>query len=434
MKKYGWLVWTKERSWRFYMPSLSGERMSEQHITFGSNQMPIPITNQSIQPGELGFPVHLRVSRRGTWRLSPLIGIVTSKQLNKPGFRGNKENFRDIIETGRRMGVPVFVFTPDDINEKSAYTLGFTRHPAFSRWIRLVFPRPHVVYNRIPDREAEQRQPEQQTLRFLQSHPDIELFNPHFFNKRELFRWFTRDRALKSFVPRTESWGSQERFSQFLQRFETLYIKPAQGKAGKGIMQIKKEGGGYRLTYVTGKASELKHYRTNHLETLYKKINSLTKERPYLLQQGVHLVRYQGRPFDLRMLVQKNGSGRWDVTGLGIRVAGANGITTHVPRGGSIGKPGDIFPRVFASRAKDVYKRALDLAVLAAEGIERQSGLHLGEISIDLGIDRDLNMWLFEANAKPMKFDEPLIRKRSLERIIEYATFLAEGREPGGHP
>ena len=83
---------------------------------------------------------------------------------------------------------------------------------------------------------------------------------------------------------------------------------------------------------------------------------------------------------------------------------------------------------MFGSHAKSVYERAAKLAIAVAKGIERQSDQQLGEISIDLGIDRRLNMWVFEANAKPMKFDEPRIRKRSLERLSEYACYLYEGR------
>lgn len=437
MQRYGWLVWTKERTWRFYMPH-TDRAPDRKQLTLGSTRIPVPITHQTIQPGEFGFPVHLRTSGDGSWHLPPLIGIITSKHHQQPSFRGNRANFRDIIETGRRMGVLVFVFIPEGFHKTSPYTVGYSRHPAHKQWIRLVFPHPDVVYNRIPDRESEQRSPERQALRFFLSSPHIHMFNPHFFDKQELFRWLANDRVLRSCLPATAAWGptgSKEKLIHYVRHYDTVYIKPTRGKAGKGIMRIKKDTDHYHLTYVTGKASELIQFRTRQIKTLYLKINHLVNGQPYMIQQGVSLSRYQGRPFDCRLLVQKNGHGRWGVTGLGIRVAGARGITTHVPRGGTIGKPADIFPRVFGSRAKSVYEQATELAVAVARGIERQSGKKWGEVSIDLGIDRNLNMWVFEANAKPMKFDEPLIRKRSLERLIAYATYLTEGREPSiDHP
>ncbi|MNE78462.1 hypothetical protein D3C80_1748710 [compost metagenome] len=46
-------------------------------------------------------------------------------------------------------------------------------------------------------------------------------------------------------------------------------------------------------------------------------------------------------------------------------------------------------------------------------------------MSMDLGIDTEGSMWFFEANAKPMKFDEPHIRKKSLERIFQFSHYLS---------
>jgi hypothetical protein len=52
----------------------------------------------------------------------------------------------------------------------------------------------------------------------------------------------------------------------------------------------------------------------------------------------------------------------------------------------------------------------------------------LGEMSLDLGVDTAGQMWFFEANSRPMKFDEPDIRKKSLERIVQYSQFLIRQR------
>lgn len=49
----------------------------------------------------------------------------------------------------------------------------------------------------------------------------------------------------------------------------------------------------------------------------------------------------------------------------------------------------------------------------------------LGEMSMDLGVDENGGLWFFEANSRPMKFDEPAIRKLSLERIFHYGQHLA---------
>jgi hypothetical protein len=65
---------------------------------------------------------------------------------------------------------------------------------------------------------------------------------------------------------------------------------------------------------------------------------------------------------------------------------------------------------------------------MIARQIERGAGHSLAEMSMDLGVDQEGGIWFFEANAKPMKFDEPDIRRRSLDRIFQYGQYLLKTR------
>lgn len=465
-KKLERLVWTREQTWYVYVPHRTQSARSEERarersklsnrnkqnhlskpsrennqavnrpvtVTFGAGGDQLATSSRLPFPDELIFPVQpLRVSVND-WRVSPLIGILTSTYHSKPGFRGNKANFSDIVQTGRRMGVLVFVFTPEGVDENTAQIEGYTHHPNGNQWVRCTFPWPHVVYNRIPDRLSEQRSAEQQALQLFSASSKTRLFNPSFFDKQRLVQWSEDDAFLQRYVPHTCEWGSEQTLADMLRQYPLVYVKPAHGHAGVGIMQVQQKGTQYRLTVVTGNAKQLKRYRTTSLKTLYKQIDALSRGKRYMIQQGIVLLRYDGCPFDLRALVQKNGNGQWTVTGVGIRIADAHGITTHVPRGGRIGAVKHVLPRVFGTAARSVYEQAVTTSVLIAERIEQQSGQMLGEMSLDLGLDLERRFWLFEANAKPMKFDEPHIRKRSLERLIQYADYLAKRGETVGHP
>jgi hypothetical protein len=76
-------------------------------------------------------------------------------------------------------------------------------------------------------------------------------------------------------------------------------------------------------------------------------------------------------------------------------------------------------------RAASILKCVPTTALLIARQIERASDSMLGEMSMDLGVDENGGLWFFEANSRPMKFDEPAIRKLSLERIFHYGQHLA---------
>lgn len=70
-------------------------------------------------------------------------------------------------------------------------------------------------------------------------------------------------------------------------------------------------------------------------------------------------------------------------------------------------------------------KKLNEIAVDLTKHIENCSGYSLGEMSLDLGIDENNNLWFFEANSKPMKFDEPYIRHTSLIRLLQYFSDLS---------
>ena len=168
-------------------------------------------------------------------------------------------------------------------------------------------------------------------------------------------------------------------------------------------------------------------YKFKTAKGLKNKLRLLIGNEQYIAQQGISLPRYQKRPFDLRVLVQKNGKGRWSITGIGARVAGSRSITTHVPRGGTIEDPQMLLQHVFGvDTAAIILRQASKTALTIAKQIEKGQRTRLGEMSMDLGVDAQGHLWFFEANAKPMKFDEPHIREKSLENTVLYCKFLAK--------
>jgi hypothetical protein len=213
--------------------------------------------------------------------------------------------------------------------------------------------------------------------------------------------------------------------------YTLVYLKPIRGKAGKGIMKIdyipSRIEGPYQLHIQYMRKSRITLHR--YLPELWMKLKQHIGKEEYIVQQGIQLAKYHNRAFDLRVLVQKNAKGIWSLTGIGARVAGSLSITTHVPRGGSIDEPEKLLNLAFGSKTGKQIMRRVKLASHAiARQIENASKHTMGEMSLDLGVDTSGQIWFFEANSRPMKFDEPEIRKKSLERIIQYSEYLTQLR------
>lgn len=359
---------------------------------------------------------------------APVVAILTYRDESRV-FRGNRDNFLDLLKTAKEEGVTAYIVSQDDLHLAARTIQGFTYSPSKKKWVRGEKPFPQVVYNRIPYRKFEQLPEVQQLIQSCLDHPHIRFFNPSFFSKWSLFEWISGSRATRRHAPETVKLSGLPEFTRMARSHRELYLKPVKGKAGRGIMKAQRlvgkqaQHGAYRLTCQSEGGTATTSHDT--IAKLYEAVRRETNGKEYIVQQGISLAKAGGRPFDLRALVQKNSRGEWRVSGIGARVAGKSSITTHVPRGGSIDNPTRLLENVFgASAAKSILREAKETALILAAQIEKGSGHTLGEMSMDLGVDKTGKLWFFEANSKPMKFDEPHIRKMSLRRLVRYWKYL----------
>ncbi|MCQ6558567.1 YheC/YheD family endospore coat-associated protein [Paenibacillus mendelii] len=355
----------------------------------------------------------------------PVLAILTIED-DIQLFRGNRSNYADLIRIGREHGFLVYVLTVKQLKLKRKLLEGYTYEEQTDTWSLQQFPFPDLIYNRIPLREDEFLPNVRQKIAACMRSPRVHLFNPKFFNKWSLFKWLRQSRITRPYIPTTQRMLTREGLANMLRKHTFLYLKPVSGKAGRGIMTIKvhpERSLPFMLKIQADKKSL--SYNCGSIQKLWVRVKKECGGERYIAQQGIMLAAYHDRRFDLRALVQKNQRGLWDLSGLGARVAGSRSITTHVPRGGSIEDPEKLLVSAFGQdEARKLLVKARSTTLLIAKQIERGSGYTLAEMSMDLGVDQHGNLWFFEANAKPMKFDEPDIRKLSLDRIFHYGRYL----------
>jgi hypothetical protein len=357
----------------------------------------------------------------------PVIAILTVAGKSRD-FRGNKRNFIDIIRIGSELGADVYVVTTSELKLTGESLLAHCYDVKAKKWARKRVPPPQVIYNRVPYRRLEMLPEVQQVIQTCLKSRKVRLFNPSFFNKWSLFQWLSQAPDTRVYIPATRQMTDLRQLDRLLREHDIVYLKPVKGKAGKGIMRIERSYAQGRTKYVL-RIQNVSLSRNAVFSSLVEMWPHLLAEmgtKEYIAQQGIRLARFNKRPYDLRTLVQKTGKGNWSVSGIGARVAGKTSITTHVPRGGSINEPVRVLSSVFGqAEAGRILERVKNATLRIASRIERSSGHTYGEMSMDLGVDTDGRIWFFEANSKPMKFDEPDIRRKSLERIIRYSIYLA---------
>ncbi|MGB8000343.1 MAG: YheC/YheD family protein [Anaerobacillus sp.] len=336
--------------------------------------------------------------------IRPLVGILAgSNPIHH--FSGNAAIFKAIQNEIITSGGLSFVFTADDIRQ--SYIDGYLFDQETNKWTGYRFPYPNIVYNRIPDRQEEQTKKIAVLFQRL-SQQGIPYFNRSFFQKLDIISQLSTHHRLTMNVPPTDELSSFS-LEEYLKRYESVFCKPSSGSKGRGIFKIKNTGTGYRFI----DHETILHF-TSH-EKLTEHITPMLYEK-YIIQQEIKRDTYQGYPYDFRILIQKPFDA-WQVTGIGIRAAQRDSLTTHVPRGGRI------IPYHKVANYKDTETLTL-LAISTAELLEQQT--MMAECSLDIGKDMDGHFWIFEANSKPMRFDEPSIYHASIRSLIStFRTFSA---------
>ncbi|MBB6733528.1 YheC/YheD family protein [Cohnella zeiphila] len=366
-------------------------------------------------------------------QLGPLIGILTdsSAQSAESPFGSRTSFIKQLLQLGQKKAY-FFAFTPRDINWQNETVHGWFLDGG-GGWARRVVPLPDVVYNRLPSRRAEVGSA-MTALRERFVRRKIPFFNWSFFNKSDVYTLLDKDPDGLRHLPESVNNPTSEKIKELLEKHHFLYYKPTGGSLGNGI---------YRLTYHPNRGY-FARYRRNGTNVLlrFTKFSSLMKMlrarhgshlSGYVVQQGIRLIEIDNCPIDFRFHMHKDGSNNWVVAGIGAKKAGRGSVTTHIKNGGSLMTPETALGRAFGDRASEVLSEAKQVAIRLSEAIERNYSHTLGELGLDIGIDRDGDVWMFEANAKPGRsiFKHPALKaqgRASLEYILDHCLYLSKFR------
>jgi glutathione synthase/RimK-type ligase-like ATP-grasp enzyme len=212
---------------------------------------------------------------------------------------------------------------------------------------------------------------------------------------------------------------SKKSLRTMLQRYARVYVKPDHGARGIGVMRVSVLQGKYTLRY----EFETREFR--EFEQLYEALRKRIKQR-YLVQQGVDVLRRDGRPFDFRIMVQRRHRGdKWKCTGIAGRVAAKGKIVSNGSQGGTIYSARALLvPFVATKRYTQLLAEMYRVTIAAAETLSKQYP-HLLELGIDLALSRgNYHPWILEVNTLPevCPFTK-LPDKAMLHRILAYGKY-----------
>ncbi|QAY65101.1 YheC/YheD family protein [Paenibacillus protaetiae] len=361
----------------------------------------------------------------------PVLGILTL-YLNDQGTLEEKSVYAKMISSGRKLGLTIFVFTPDDVDFKQNKINALFYSPETRKWTRKWTGFPHMIY----DRCRIQKSPRFERLReFRSKYGHLTFLNRPLRNKWTVHRTLSKDSRFRGYLPATRLAASVSDVSDMLRKHSLLFLKPINGTGGRGILQIERKKDGKVLLQGRNQARKIIQPIKVTQQGLGRFLESWNlKTVSHIVQQGLHLKLPNGRVHDYRMLVQKDRSGEWKFTGCAGRVGPLRSVTSNLHGGGqAIGMTELLTQWVGAEKAAAVRQEAEQFGIDVAKYLEQSFGA-LCELALDLAIDRSGHIWLLEVNPKPARevfaqAGEKETYRKAIIRPLEYALYVYERKK-----
>lgn len=303
----------------------------------------------------------------------------------------------EIARSAKAFGIECFRFIPSQISPHTQLVHGKRFNHKHNQWVEDEFPIPSILYDRCFYGDDEHSKRCLPIVSWLKSRNDITFLGYGLPNKLELYDSL-KNTVLSPYLPPTLPVSDTEMILKELDVRKKVILKPINGAQGHGIYYVKKNDKTFHVK--TEKQQRIISRIFPNKVKLLKWLKPLINTRKYLLQPYLELFNYELRPFDIRILLQKDEQGVWVERGRGIRFGSTGGILSNLSAGGTA----TAFPKWAASlpsASAEYICSELDDILRKLPVLLEDKFLPLFEIGVDIGIARNGSIWILDLNSKP---------------------------------
>ncbi|MEK5419064.1 YheC/YheD family endospore coat-associated protein [Paenibacillus sp. FSL L8-0708] len=351
-----------------------------------------------------------------------LVGILLNADMHRgvPRLKTGQESLSNYEEAAAAYGlVPCFLKLADidtDTGFSAAYIKGVNGYKS------VVVPTPAVIHNRaIYSKNSTGMQ------RLLKHYPLI--FNTcNRYGKDEIHQLLEKNTELREYLPVTTRVSG---LKEMMNLYPDLILKPCRGSIGNGVMRLVRKGAQrWTLSYLSPSMQRWRSIPVNQA-ALPQALRARLTSVPYLVQERIPLAEIGGRPFDLRVTVQRGWGGDWQVTGLFAKLAAPGGFVSNIARGGEALSSSLALEKAFSRSTAAHIRMSVEILSLAIARCLEQDLPGLADIGLDIGITKDGRLFFIECNGRDQRYGFHKaglteIWKDSYRRPMGYARFLIE--------
>lgn len=367
-----------------------------------------------------------------------MVGILAYRHARQRRMWGEQTSYLAVVlQEAAELGVGAFLFGPQDVDLPKGRVRAWVRRGG--RWHSYRTRLPAIVYDRFFLRREPGAGRHLARYRQLKRSRRLQFLSPDLPDKWVVHKILGRTENFRPHLPRAVLYKSPQQISACLDQWGGAVLKPVRGQKGLGIWFVRplsrqriEVAGGTGARRRLGRA-QLGQWGAKHL-------------RPgrFMVQEYLDLTDADGRPQDVRVLVQRDQGGQEVVTGMGARRGRAGTLVANLHRGGR-GMPVNAAISVVVPPARELAAAApsattgngeltgneIPLALVASQAFSLL-GAALGpwaELAIDLGVDAAGRIWFIEANSRPGRIIFRRIgdfagRRRAIQLPLLYARYI----------
>jgi hypothetical protein len=352
-----------------------------------------------------------------------VVGILLNANMHEgvPRLKTGQESLSNYEEAAAAYGLLPCFLKLADIDTDSGFSAAYIK--GIHGYKSVVVPTPEVIHNRAI---YSQNNPEMNRL--LQHHPMV--YNTcNRYGKDEIHDLLEESEELRKFLPTTTTGLSGLR--EMINLYPDLILKPCRGSVGNGVMRLVRSGTKrWTLRYLSPSTRRWRSISVDQA-ALPRTLRARFATVPYLVQERIPLAEIGGRPFDLRVTVQRGWGGNWQVTGLFAKLAAPGGFVSNIARGGEALSATLVLEKAFSGETAANIRMSVGTLSLAIARCLEKDLPGLADIGLDIGITTDGRIFFIECNGRDQRYGFHKAGltetwKDSYRKPMGYARFLLE--------
>ncbi len=306
--------------------------------------------------------------------------------------------------------VNFYFFSPELVNLNDRSILAWVYENG--KWVQKRRHFPDVIYNASPSMTEKQEEIVEELSK------GIPITSHSIGDKLDAYQKIKDAKMFAHYlIPSIDILQSQD-VSRFLNQYSNIVLKPLNGHKGHNIVYVQRN----KEIFIAQQGNTEVEMNKIQFEGFAKQF---TKKAKYFAQAFIESKTKTGLSTHFRLHVQKDGEGKWMLTTIYPCIAG-EGIVANLINGGYTTMFEVFLKQEFDSEYYNVKRYLEQFAIYFSEHIDSLYQQSLDELGIDIGLDSNHRIWIFEVNWRPGTPTTFSLELDIAKQTIRYARYLVE--------